>query len=102
MAKADAPFLSLNPSGKLGRSMVASRWKGQPYIRMRVTPKNPRTAAQQEQRGIFADAVKYWQDKDDATKKQWDDRAKELGLVMSGFNFYVSEYIKQKGDPTMP
>lgn len=44
--KSPAPLLSLNPSGTFAGLIVASKWKGRNYMRLRVDPSNPSTADQ--------------------------------------------------------
>lgn len=46
MAKVFGGLLSLDASGKFGRTLVFSKWRGVPYARLLVTPSNPRTALQ--------------------------------------------------------
>lgn len=46
MAKVNGPFMSLSASGTFADTLVASIWKGRPYMRQRVIPANPRTAGQ--------------------------------------------------------
>lgn len=46
--------------GKLGQ-LVGQRWKNKRTIRSYTIPTNPRTPAQQANRGIFAEATKYAQ-----------------------------------------
>lgn len=53
-------FLSGGYYGKLGAT-VGQRWKNKRTIRTYVIPKNPRTKAQQANRGKFADAVTFAQ-----------------------------------------
>ena len=102
MAKVDGPLLSLDASGTIANTLTFSKWKGINYVRQKVNPSNPQTAAQTTQRTIFADAVALWQTKDAATKTSWNDRAKALGYNMSGFNLFVQQYIAQGIDPVLP
>lgn len=51
--KVTGAFMSLDASGTFGGLLTASKWKGQPYIRQRVTPSNPNSAGQIAQRLIF-------------------------------------------------
>lgn len=58
MAKSPAPFMSINARGSLAGLLTASNWKGIPYLRLLVTPSNPRTAGQQAVRLIFGSIAK--------------------------------------------
>lgn len=59
MAKISAGILS-NPRGKVA-GVVGSTWKGQGYIREKVIPANPNTAAQQAQRSSMKNVVHFAQ-----------------------------------------
>jgi hypothetical protein len=48
MAKITGPLMSLDASGTIGKTVVFSKWKGQNYTRLRVTPKNPQKDSQQD------------------------------------------------------
>ncbi|MBA7534040.1 hypothetical protein ES705_26286 [subsurface metagenome] len=57
MAKLKAPLLSLGASGQLGKAIVYFPWKGLDLAREYVVPSNPRTTAQNTQRGYVIAAV---------------------------------------------
>jgi hypothetical protein len=54
-------------------------------------PRNPRTAAQQVWRSVFAQAVFAWQGLTDEQKMTYNERAK--GKRMSGYNLFIREYL---------
>lgn len=58
MSRVTAPFLSIDASGTVGHTLVASKWKGRNYMRLRVIPKNLRSAGQQLTRGYLAAIAK--------------------------------------------
>lgn len=60
MARLTAPLLSLGASGSIAKSLVFASWKGIPYARVHVIPANPRSAAQQDIRGIFTTLNELW------------------------------------------
>jgi len=60
MARLTAPLLSLGASGSIAKSIVYASWKGIPYARVHVTPANPKSAGQQEVRGVFATLSEMW------------------------------------------
>jgi len=105
MAVLKGPGLSIDASGKFADTLVFSKWKGINYARRWLKPHNPRTDAQRAQRHELATAVFAWQQLDTATQESWNVAAK--GLAMSGFNYYVQQYIKQNcllenKQPTIP
>jgi len=106
MALVKAPLFSLDARGKLADTLVYAIWKGLNYCREYVIPFNPNSAAQQTIRGYFTDAVAAYQAELPATKTAWDVAVKALGWAMSGFNYYVAEYIKylagHSGTPPTP
>lgn len=57
MAKVNAPLFSFNASGKLANALVYFGWKGIDVVRSYVVPSNPKTAAQNTQRGYVTAAV---------------------------------------------
>lgn len=58
MAKVNGPFMSIDASGKFAGVMVASKWKGQAYMRQLVKPANPNTSAQKDVRSILGTLAK--------------------------------------------
>jgi hypothetical protein len=57
VAKLKAPLLSLGASGQLGKTLVFFNWKGLDVAREYVIPANPKTTAQNLQRGYVIAAV---------------------------------------------
>jgi len=57
MAKLKAPLFSFGASGKLADSLVFTPWKGLNNVRQYVVPANPKTDAQNTQRGYVHAAV---------------------------------------------
>jgi hypothetical protein len=60
MAKTNAPLLSWGASGSIAKTQVYSTWKGRPYVRRHVIPRDPNTAEQQSVRGLFAFLNDLW------------------------------------------
>jgi len=58
MAKVSGPLMSLSASGKFGGALVASIWKGRPYMRQLVTPANPKTTGQKTVRSVLGTLAK--------------------------------------------
>ncbi len=57
MAKLKAPLMSLGASGALGKALVFFPWKGLDAVREYVVPANPKSTAQNTQRGYLIAAV---------------------------------------------
>jgi len=53
MAELTGPLFSLTASGTIGSALTYSRWRGVKYVRTRVVPANPHTAAQIAVRDVF-------------------------------------------------
>lgn len=60
MAKVNGPLFSLEASGKLGNALVYGKWKGRPTVREYVTPANPRTLDQINQRLAISLTTYLW------------------------------------------
>lgn len=93
MAKVRGPLYSIDARGVIADAMVFGGWKGIPWVREQFYPQQPRTAAQVSQRTIFTQAVQKWHDLSGATQTDWQTAIDNKGYRMSGFNFFVSEYI---------
>jgi hypothetical protein len=50
--------MSLSASGTLGKTLTASIWKGQPYMRLRVIPINRNTTGQKTVRAVLGTLAK--------------------------------------------
>lgn len=93
MAKLKGPLLSIDAVGQIGKSFSVSHWKGIKKGMKHFKPKNPRTASQQQNRNILAYAVMGWQALDAEQKESYEISAGNLGLKMSGYNFYLQQYM---------
>jgi hypothetical protein len=78
-------------SGSAG-PVVASRWKGIPFIRSRVTPTNPKSDDQKAVRAILTRCVGLWHD----LETQVQDCIEGLagGQPASGFNIFTRQLAK--------
>lgn len=74
-------------SGKV-KDTVFSRWKGRAYIRARVTPANPQSAAQTLVRNSLSRCVDMWQSNVSKIKTAWNLYASPYS--MSGYNKFMS------------
>ena len=86
--------MSIDARGKLADSLVFGGWKGIAWCREYFVPQNPQSADQVALRLIFSQSVESWHnDVDSDTKDDWQTAIENKGETMSGFNFFVSEYI---------
>lgn len=102
MAKLRGPLMSIDARGKFADAIVYGGWKGISWARVQFTPQNPQTALQDAIRLIFSQGVNGWQEKLTADKLLWDVAVTPKGLTMSGFNYFMSEYIKAMRAGTVP
>lgn len=113
MAKVSGPFMSVDASGTIYKTLTASIWKGRNYIRGYFIPTNPNTPAQQAQRTLMANAVAAWQALaavtpasgalgDEFYKDKWNVAARDVYPPISGFNYYTMQYCLQGAAPTIP
>lgn len=91
MARISGPFLSLGASGQVGSTIVASKWKGQPYLRQYVIPSNPQTAAQTATRSVFGWANEVWKRAGPEFQAPWDLFAQ--GQVLTGRNAFMGSMV---------
>jgi len=87
MAKLTFSPLIAGASGKAADAVFAN-WKGRPYVRQRVTPANPKTAAQLAIRDSMTEAVALWNQLSSTLKNAF-----ALGAVpkqYSGYNDWVA------------
>lgn len=76
--------------GSVGDTTFSS-WKGINYIRSRVTPANPNTVAQQNQRNKLKYSVFQWQQLATDIKTRWNEYASPYSR--SGYNFWCDNNI---------
>lgn len=100
MAKVDGGALSMGVSGTIGGLMTFSTWKGRPYVRKRVIPSNPNTAAQIGVRAGFKFCSQEWAELDAAEQLAWDTLAKQKNYLP--FNAFVSAGQTRIRDGLMP
>lgn len=100
MSKTTAPLLSFGARGQIGKTMVASSWRGVKYMRQHVIPANPRTVAQQAVRSTFALLREMWKIAPAIQTAPWDAFAK--GRPFTGMNKFVGENVRVlNGETTM-
>jgi len=86
-------------SGSTG-PVVFSRWKGQAYVRSRVTPANPQSEDQTTQRNYLSKVVAWWHD----VKATLKDHITPLvaGEKLSEFNAFCKRNVKDLADAADP
>jgi len=86
MARVTFSPLVTAASGKV-KDTVFSKWKGRAYIRARVTPSNPQSAAQTLVRESMARCVTQWQSFESQLTAAWNLYAGPFSI--SGYNAFV-------------
>jgi hypothetical protein len=76
--------------GAIGKSLIASSWKGTEYVKAYAAPSNPRSEEQRKMRGIFSRALEAWRGLS-LRQKEFYGRIAE---GISGYNLFVRRYIK--------
>lgn len=89
MAKLTGPLLSFGARGQIGKTMVASSWRGIATARQYVVPANPQTVAQQTNRTRFAFLRELW--KRAPANAQAAFNAFASGRAFTGMNAFVGE-----------
>jgi hypothetical protein len=89
--------MALKVRGKLGYiATFQEQWWGR-QVSPPFYPYNPQTYYQQSWRSVFAQGVTNWQSFDETVKQECKSKAKNL--LMTGFNYYLSEYLKANYPP---
>lgn len=92
MAKLTGPILSFGARGSIGKTIVASKWRGVAYARQHVVPANPRTTAQQAVRTLFAYLREMWKLAPSEVAPAWDSFAQ--GRPFTGMNKFIGENVR--------
>lgn len=71
MAKLTAPLLALSARGTIADTLTYSAWKGIDYVRQRVIPANPQTAAQDLTREVFRVLSQMWVQMQTLARAPW-------------------------------
>ena len=72
MVKVNAPMMSLDASGSLGKALVFSKWKGRNYVRTLVRPSNPKSVLQVAIRSMMKFLAQAWKDMTAPEQTAWD------------------------------
>ena len=83
-------------SGQAGKAGVFAKWKGRQYRRAYVIPANPNTTKQQAVRSNLSNAIDRWHSYQTQQRRAYGYMS--AGLVMSGFNLFVSRWQKEMPD----
>lgn len=89
-----APSAYINSlRGRLGSVVFYKRY-GTQCARTWIIPRNPNTESQRKIRRLFAEAVRAWQAMD--PEQQYSFIRKARHTNMSGYNLFISNYMKTK------
>ena len=99
MARATLPLLSASAQGSVGRCLTYSRRSGGNRVRYQRKQKDANTDNQIPRRLMVQQGVVNWQGFTDEQKDVYNNRAK--GLSMSGYNLYMSDYLRATTPPEM-
>jgi hypothetical protein len=99
MATAKPNILINSISGRLGSIVFYVNHRGAcsdftQCVRSYVIPRNPDTEAQRKVRRSFGEAVRLWQSMSEDERYSYNRKARYLN--MSGYNLYISKYIKKQ------
>jgi hypothetical protein len=98
MAKITGPMLSLGASGSIAKTLVASKWKGRPYMRQHVIPANPKSTAQSLTRNSFSFAAATWKIGGPLLRAPWERFA--VGQVLTGRNKFQGNFVAENRGET--
>ena len=96
MARVTAPLFSLAASQSIGKTIVFSQWKGRFYVRLLVTPYNPKSAYQVGIREAMSMGVLYFTKGTyvaAAQKTWWNTYGAGENPPVSGWNRFQRAFI---------
>ena len=91
MAKLTAPLFSLKASGTIGEALTYASWRGIEYVRTRVIPQNPQSAAQTAVREVFKTLNNLWNRAPTYMRAPW--AANAAGKAYTDRNKFVSRNV---------
>jgi hypothetical protein len=94
MAKAKLSPMFTSITGRVGNVVFYKRM-GVQCLRRYVIPRNPDTEVQRVNRYTFKDAVRTWKELSEDEQYRYNRKVVELKLFMSGYNLYISDYMKR-------
>lgn len=96
MPRVTGPLMSLAASKTLGDTLVFSQWKGRYYVRLRVTPYNPKSDYQTGIRDTMTKGVMYFTKGayiNAGTKTWWNVYGEAEKPPVSGFNRFIRAFV---------
>ena len=97
MAKPRAPLLSFGASGSIADTLTYASWRGVNYVREKVIPENPRSAAQTQTRSLFGWLSDLWKLYPALAQSPWDAYAS--GRKFTNRNALIGQNVNaMRGD----
>jgi len=96
MPRVTGPLMSLAASQTLGDTLVFSQWKGRYYVRLRVTPYNPKSDYQTGIRATLSKGVLYFTKGTyiaAGEKTWWNVYGEAEKPPVSGFNRFMRAFV---------
>ncbi len=79
--------------GKIGKHVVQGTKLGKMFIKIKVTPTNPRTQIQQEQRSALAEGVLRWKNFEKLLNKSYWDLIAVNHRFRDGYRAFLSSFL---------
>jgi len=98
MARLTGALFSLAASGTIADTLTFAKWNGIQYVRTRVIPANPKSAAQQEVRGVFSTLTEMWKRMPSGARTPFIYAVR--GLPMTARNKHIQVNVKALIDET--
>ncbi len=92
MAKLTGPQFSVTASGKFGKKLIYSNWRGIAYSKELVVPRNPRTMRQRAHRAVVGVMSALWATIPDGQRAQWVEAGRAFDLP--GFHTFAKMGMK--------
>jgi len=92
MARLTGALFSLAASGTIADTLTFAKWKGIQYVRTRVIPANPRSAAQTAIRNIFSTLNEMWKRMPTGARRPFEYSAR--GRPFTDRNKHIGENVQ--------
>jgi len=91
MAKLKGPLLGISATGKLGDSLVFSKWKSRNVVKIKTDPENPQTEAQKFHRFYYGKCVGCYREAafNDRDLAMWRLYKKDKKIKGSEYNAFL-------------
>lgn len=90
-----AENINIATHGQIGKNYIYWVSEGRQFKRVYKIPADPKTFKQRTQRNKFIVATQMWNALTTEQQKEWDEKVKKTQYIMTGYNYFIREKIKE-------